>query len=426
MPYEGGLRSPAGFSLVRMCLKTPNIRSFEGSNGMNMFLEIWLAWLAVTTIPLIAFFVIGLRKIGAGLRVPNPLEDNLARPPIEILVPVKGWFEGQEVILRSLLEQDYSPCRVIFILENEGDPAASAVDKLCKEYPLARTIVSGIGEACAQKNHNLVQGVQNLRTDTEIIVFCDSTNVAPADWLRSFTAPLRAGETEVVTTFRAFDPQPENLAGVGQAMYAAWILVLAVVKPKPWGGATAIRRQCFESLNVAEAWSRTVVDDLVMGNILDAAGVTVRVESNQLLRTPLANQTIKGLVAYLDRQILFPKFTNPWIWGASLFFAVSFTLALAGNLAIAVLFAVGQLGTLAGCVAVAYLGLVAVLAIRLRSINPFSLSATRWLAALLPTICIASFVFLRSVFLNHIDWHGRRYIPGRGGVVVRSSLLPGS
>ena len=54
---------------------------------MNMFLEIWFAWLAITTIPLIVFFIIGLRRIRGGLGIPCPPENDLARPPIEILVP---------------------------------------------------------------------------------------------------------------------------------------------------------------------------------------------------------------------------------------------------------------------------------------------------------------------------------------------------
>jgi hypothetical protein len=283
-----------------------------------------------------------------------------------------------------------------------------------------------MSNTCAQKNHNLVKGIAELRSETEIVVFCDSTNAAEPDWLKNFTAPLRAGEGEVVSTFRAFAPDPENLSGVCQAIYASFVLPLAISKPKPWGGATGIRRKTLESLNVAEAWSRTVVDDLVLGNILDRAGVKVLLDPVHLLRSPLKNQTFRGLVSYLDRQILFPKFTNPWIWITFLVSAVSLTGAAFLAAVNAVLFPMCYVESLVGWLSWGFLGASVFIVLQLRRSYPVPISWKKWMAAFFPTICLMCFLFVRSIFLDHVDWHGRRYYTGKGGVVLCTGFESGA
>ena len=178
---------------------------------------------------------------------------------------------------------------------------------------------------CGQKNHNLVQGIKHLSPSTEVVVFCDSSNMVDTDWLRRFTEPVRTGAFEVVTTFRAFDPRPATIWGICQAIYAAFLLLLIANKPKPWGGATAIARNTLDRLDVIGEWSRNVIDDLALGNILDKAGIPVFLDPRSLLRSPLPNQSLSGLIHYLDRQILFPKWTNPIIWFTTLLFQLSVT-----------------------------------------------------------------------------------------------------
>ena len=155
---------------------------------------------------------------------------------------------------------------------------------------------SGIAALCAQKNHNLLAGLRSLKPDTEILVFCDSTNMADPGWLGRFTKPLRNGDCQVVTTFRAFRPDPETLGGVCQAIYASFIRLLAAIKPTPWGGATAIRRETFERLNVAEAWSRTVVDDLILGNAFGSCRSKGADRFPQLTQIPFARTVRQGIL----------------------------------------------------------------------------------------------------------------------------------
>jgi hypothetical protein len=233
--------------------------------------------------------------------------------------------------------------------------------------------------------------------------------MADTDWLNRITAPIRTGAVEAVTTFRAFDPRPETIWGVSQAIYAAFLLLLIVDKPKPWGGATAIARDTFNRLEVIEEWSRNVIDDLTLGNILDRAGIKILMDPQCVLRSPLPSQTLRGFAHYMDRQILFPKWTNPIIWAMTVLFYLDLALVILVTTIIVVMFPFGLVGPFLGVLSVAML---------LRSVNPFHIPVGSWLASFLPFIFVTGFVFLRSVFRNHIDWHGKKYWPGKGGVVL--------
>jgi len=387
---------------------------------MSLWDRILIIWIVVTTVPVLCLLAVGILRIWFA-RLTGPERNPEDSPPAtEILIPLKGLFAGQEDVLRSMLEQQHPNFTVIFILESEKDPADTLVEAFCRQYPHARKIIAGRSELCGQKNHNLIQGVEGLGPETEIIVFCDGSNAADPDWLIRFTRPIYSGSEEAVTTFRAFDPRPPNLAGVCQAIYASFILALDSVKAKPWGGATAIRRETFEQLKIREAWSRTVVDDLVLGNVLERAGVRIKMNPELILKSPLLGQTVKGLLAYLDRQILFPQFTNPFIWAGLLVMHTSLTLVVVASVVAGSLYPFGVVDASTATVSYLAVGCSLLAVLGLRSINPFSVSVGRWLVGFLPCMVLAGFVFIRSIFLNYIDWHGKRYWCGRDGVVLRS------
>jgi ceramide glucosyltransferase len=393
-----------------------------GLQGMTLPELTMAMWLMLTVLPLWLTMLIAARKIRADYEKSSN-HSEIPHPALEVFVPVKGTFPNQREVLNSLLEQSYPCYSVTFILEDRDDPANAVVDALCLSHSHARRIISGISRLCAQKNHNLVQGTQALATETGILLFCDSTNWAYPDWIERLTVPLRAGTGQVVTTFRAFDPRPETLGGVCQAMYAAFLVLLQVNKPTPWGGATAILRDTFDRLKVREAWSNTVVDDLIVGNVLQRAGVRIIVDAAALLKSPLQGQTVPGFLNYLDRQILFPKFTNPGIWIQSVLFLLNVSLAISVTVLEGILYPMGLAGSVAGWLSYGFLLSMVLFVDLLRRMSPLPISPWWWLASSLPCIVLSAYVCMRSVFRNHIDWHGRRYWPGRKGVVKKADFL---
>jgi ceramide glucosyltransferase len=378
-------------------------------------------WLVLTALPLWAAMALASFRIGRGKR--RLFGDGGIFPPIEVLVPVTGALPEHETALKSLLEQNYPSYRVLFIVETQDDPANAVVDVLCAGYPHAAKVISGTGGCCAQKNQNLVEATKRLRSDTEVLVFCDSTNEAHSGWLERLTAAVRAADSEVVTTFRTFDPQPPTVGGVCQAMYAAFLLLFAVNRPTPWGGATAIRRRTFEQLRVVDMWSRTVVDDLVLGNLLAGAGVPVTMDPGALLSSTVRGQTIRGFLSYLDRQVLFPKFTNPGMWMQASVLYLNLTAAIGVSVLLGLAACVGWATPFVGYCCGAFLCSILIFVGLLRQFNRFAIPWRAWLVSILPCVFLTGFVFARSLTRNHIDWHGKRYWPGKEGVVLKVDLL---
>lgn len=375
---------------------------------------------------LFLLIILGTLKMRSPRTGPSHNDRVVTPSPVEVLVPLTGVFPYQEETLSSLLEQTHSCYRVMFILESSDDPAESLVNRLCERYSHARKIISGLSRSCGQKNHNLLAGIRNLRPETKIIVICDSTNKADPEWLIRLTQPLETSRERVITTFRAFHPQPETVGGVCQAIYGSFLLVLALLRPMPWGGATAMRRDTFEELHVDDAWSRTVVDDLTLGNVLHRAGIQVTMDHENRLTSPLMNQTVVGFLDYLDRQILFPKFTNPGIWAATLISHLNTTAAvLVSFITGLALFPAGLVGPAAASMSYGLLVGTLIVALLLRCLNPFSVSIRSWLVAFYPCVFLAAFVFLRSLFRNYIRWHGRTYWVGAGGVVLNEDFQGG-
>jgi len=262
-------------------------------------------WFLFTIIPPAVYISLGAIRIGLASKRESG-QTTADFPLVEILIPIKGVLTNQEKMLESVLQQDYPSYNVTFLIESEEDPACSLVDSLSSRYPHARKLITGKAGMCGQKNHNLVEGIKHLSPSAEVIVFCDSSNMVDPNWLARFTQPVRTGASEVVTTFRAFDPSPMTIWGICQAIYAAFLLILIANKPKPWGGATAITRSALHRLDVMGEWSRNVIDDLALGNLLDKAGIPVFLDPRSLVSSPLPNQSLGGLIYYLDRQILFP------------------------------------------------------------------------------------------------------------------------
>ncbi|PKN63954.1 MAG: hypothetical protein CVU57_17470 [Deltaproteobacteria bacterium HGW-Deltaproteobacteria-15] len=385
---------------------------------MDTISNVLAIWTLVVAAVLIGVISRGMRGV-----IPVPFAQDSLRPagfvfPCEVLVPIAGTSPDQEAILATLLTQNHPNYRVLFILESEDDPANPAIDGLCRTYGNAGKVISGRATSCGQKNHNLIAGIHHLKPETEIIVFCDSGNIADPGWLLRFTRPLQSDPKTVVTTFRDFNPTPPTLGGVCQAIYGSFLLVLPRIRPSPWGGGTAMHRRTLEKLNVIEAWSQTVVDDVVLGRLLYENGVPMKIDKGNRLVSPLPEQSVLGFLAYLERQVLYPKFIDPILWVGPMVFHLNLALATAWALFSVLSSLFNPVGALAGLSGLVFLMCEIAAALMLRAANRYRVPAAKWLLALYPCILLGALVFLRSIFLREIRWQGRRYVLGPKGVVM--------
>jgi len=357
----------------------------------------------------------GLARGESGLRPDNP--DSW--PPVALLVPVAGAAPDLAANLISLLSQDYPDYQVIFITKEMEDPATPVIAALIPEYPRSRLILSGPAVSCGQKNQNLLAGLKAAGETPEVLVFCDSTRLAPANWLKSMVLPLVRREAQVVSGYHHVFPQDQQIAAWGRAIT---VLILYLTKAfsrlnQPWGGATAITRRLFQDLKIGELWAQNVVDDVSLAALLQEKGLRVELAPGESLITPVKGDTLTAWRDWLTRQWLYLKFCLPGTWLAVgfLFYLLAALVLLAGLrlLAAPLGFSLGPAWPGAVFLA-AFTGLAAAL----KTLHPQPVRLRTWLPAFYAAIGMAVWCHLHTWRSREIHWRGISYRVGWKGRVV--------
>ena len=155
-----------------------------------------------------------LSRVGSRLdreeRKPAPQRTHW--PRTGLIVPAGGNHPRMREALESLLRQDYPALYPVIVTATADEPAAGIARELQARYPQLRHVVAGFAKGCGQKNHNSLKGVAAVEDEVELLAFCDSTHIAPRDFIRRLVAPVVDGEDfstgyhKVVT--RASSPWP--------------------------------------------------------------------------------------------------------------------------------------------------------------------------------------------------------------------------
>ena len=241
-------------------------------------------------------------------------------PKVAVIIPLTGNHPAMPQSLQSLLHQDYPDYELILVTQDLSDPATGLVREVLLSAPIPiRHVLSGPAVSCAQKNHNLLAGLQAVSPEAVILVFCDGTHTAAPDFLTSLTAPLRLGEAALATGFHRLIPGDHRLATVGLLITLLAIHLLHGYPRlvQPWGGATAILRRVFDHQGLARVWAGAVVDDVSLALHLARAGLRVKAVPGATLSTYAAGLTCRRWIDWLTRQILYVKFFMPFSWLAA-------------------------------------------------------------------------------------------------------------
>ena len=274
-----------------------------------------VAAMALVLLALAVLIFVGGRPLRPGARV-EVGQITGPWPKVSVLVPVTGAAAGLATRLTRLLSQDYPDYQVVFATRDAADPATAVIRSLLPKFSGARHVVAGPARGCGQKNQNLLAAVQLVGRTPEILVFCDSNQEAEAGWLKELVAPIVRREAQVSCGFHHVIAAEPGIAALGRAIS---VLTLYLTKDfrrlnQPWGGATAIRRSLFESLNVARLWAENIVDDVSLAARLVRAGIPVVLSPGASLRTPLDRESLAGWQDWLLRQWLYLKFCMPATW----------------------------------------------------------------------------------------------------------------
>ncbi|MDD5521695.1 MAG: glycosyltransferase family 2 protein [Kiritimatiellae bacterium] len=346
-------------------------------------------------------------------------------PDVAIVVPVSGCSDIIAESLGSILKQDYPRYEVVFSTLDSDKSAIDLVRQLmvgAKNNGICRVrlVVSNYVDKCGQKNRNLLTGISAIETSVPVMVFCDAGHILPAQWLRRLVAPIVFNNEDVTTSYHNVLPADNRTATQGQAVSVLFLHFLQMMPflCQPWGGSTAIRRDVFEKLGVADAWRTKVVDDVSLACLLNGAGISVTPVPSADSTTPLRGQTFSGWSLWLTRQLMYLKLFCPisWVLGGLAGLITAFIVAaMIGGVA---LFAAGFVGTTTGIACITGMIVLAGLILLMSLLHPSPGSRFTWIIAGLAAIYVACWCHLTTWFACSIRWRDTVYQVAYNGDVL--------
>jgi cellulose synthase/poly-beta-1,6-N-acetylglucosamine synthase-like glycosyltransferase len=264
---------------------------------------------------------------------------DIALPAVSVLAPCRGIDAQFEAYAEALLSQQYPCYEVLFLVESPQDPAWSVLDRLLSKAPSRRAslLVTGSAEGCSQKLHNLLVGLAHVSSESSILAFVDSDVQVHPYWLGALVTPLDEAAVGAASGYRWYAPRRGEAAG---SLRSAWNAATLILMAHPrygfaWGGSSAIRRELFEKLQIREAWSRGLSDDLLLTQAVRRAGLKLRFVPACLVPT-FEPCTWRQLLEWTNRQTTIVRVHVPRSLGMGLVIhLVSLMLGILGVVAVA-------------------------------------------------------------------------------------------
>jgi len=243
-------------------------------------------------------------------------------PFATVICPCRGTDAGMKENFARLLSQDYPEYEVIFVVDDEADPAA----ELITEISGSRPIVAPKAVDSAQKIENLREAVLHADKRSEVFVFVDSDTRVSHTWLRYLVGAVERENVGAASGYRWFISRKPTFAS---EMCSVWNASIAsALGPNVrsnfcWGGSTAIRRDVFESIDMRETWKGTLSDDFAVTRAVHATGLDI-VHVPQALTTTIENCTFGTLLEFTTRQMKITRVYMPHLWMMSFFGSTMF------------------------------------------------------------------------------------------------------
>ncbi len=274
---------------------------------------------------------LSVKSFIGGVQYLRYFKQELSRPPsrftpfASVIVPCRGIDDGLEENLRAVLQQNYPEYEVIFVVDDPDDASVSTIEKVSRQDARsAKLVVARRSTESAQKIENLREAVLHVSAQSEVLVFADSDARPSTEWLRHLIARLDDQNVGVATGYRWFISKTPKFASEMRSVWNASIAsALGSRSDFCWGGATAIRRETFERLDIREKWRGTVADDFLMARVMKDADLTITFVP-QALTPSIENCTFRELIEFTTRQLQLTRVYATPLWLVSLVGSVVF------------------------------------------------------------------------------------------------------
>jgi len=286
----------------------------------------------------------GIQSLRGGLRFRSYVIEQLNRsfrefqPFVSVIAPSRGLEPGLEDNIRALLEQKYPSYEVVFVLDDETDPALELINAVTSRTnnPSVefKTVIAGPALNAGQKVHNLRMAVSEIAPHSQALVFVDTDARPHPEWLRDLVRPLADQTVGAVTGYRWFVPLR---GGFASRLRSVWNGSIAsalggdTAKNFCWGGSTAIRRATFDQLNIRDRWLGTVSDDFLVTHVLKEAKLPIYF-APQCLVPSVGDCNFSELLEFTTRQIKITRVYSNGLWKTLLLGSSMFTIAFFGGI----------------------------------------------------------------------------------------------
>lgn len=292
---------------------------------------------------------LGILSLRGGLRFHAYIKRETARPLADytpfasIIAPFRGLDQGFTENISALFHQDYPAYEIIFVTDSAADLALQAVEETRqsigdRERVSSRLVIAGVAVDSGQKVHNLRAAVTEVDQKSEVLVFVDTDARPHAAWLKSLVSPLSDEQLGATTGYRWFTPERVRFASALRAVWNASIAsALGAAREKNfcWGGATAIRRDTFATLKIAERWRGTVSDDFTLTRVLCEAKLPVHFVP-QCLTAASDDCSVRELLEFSTRQLQITRVYAAHHWQAVLYGGLLFVPTFFGGIALVI------------------------------------------------------------------------------------------
>ncbi len=205
-----------------------------------------------------------------------------ARPGVTVLKPLHGDEPLLEQALASVCAQDYPLFQVVFGVQSPADPALAVVARLQRRFPACdiAVVVDAAGHGMNRKVGNLMNMIAAARHD--VLVISDSDVHCLPDFLGHVVDTLAQPGTGLVTTLYTGLPARGALAArlgaswISHTFLPGAILARRLGRQDCLGATMALRRETLHDVGGFAALVDHLADDHVLGRLVQAAGLAVR------------------------------------------------------------------------------------------------------------------------------------------------------
>ena len=304
--------------------------------------------------------LLSLKSLIGGIEYLRFFRGELAKPRSEftpfvtVIAPCRGLDMELEINLEALFELDYPTYEIVFVVDDEADPAVEVINAVLAEHRLPACDSAGTGRLAAcvpaklivapkanhssQKVENLREAVLHTSPESEAFVFVDSDVRPSCGWLRALVAPLADENEGAATGYRWFIAKnPTFASDLGSSWNASIASALGpnIKSNFCWGGSMAIRRDTFERLQMRDKWEGTLSDDFAVTRAMSEANLPI-VFVPQALTASVDDCTFGEMAEFTTRQMKITRVYATRLWIVSLFGSVLFNAVMIAALLIAI------------------------------------------------------------------------------------------